>query len=162
MQFVFILFIYWRSNICKVQIGRGEESPLSLSITHTFSLCKSFDPLGSLWMELIGISPQCDNFNFFQFSSVAQSCPTLCDPVDYSMPGFPVLHYFPEFVQTHDHWVNDANQPSYHLSPSSPAPSLSQHQSLFQWVSSSHQVTQVLEFQLQDQSLQWIFRVDFL
>ena len=81
-----------------------------------------------------------------QFSSVAQSCPTLCDPIDCSMPGFPVHHQFPELTQTHVHQVGDAIQPSYPLSPpSSPALNLSHHQGLFQWVSSLHQVAKVLE-----------------
>ena len=84
-----------------------------------------------------------------QFSSVAQSCLTLCDPVNRSMPGLPVHHQLPEFTQTHVHWVSDAIQPSHpRSSPSPPAPSPSQHQSLFQWVNSSHQVAKVLEFQL--------------
>ena len=88
----------------------------------------------------------------FQFSSVAQSCPTLCDPMDCSMPGFPVHHQLPEPAQTHVHWVSDAIQPSHPLlSPSPPIFNLSQHQGLFQWVSSSHQVIKVLEFQLQHQ-----------
>ena len=101
--------------------------------------------------------------NSVQFSSVAQSCPTLCDPTDYSTPGLPVHHQLPEFTQTHVHWVSDAIQPSHPLSsPSPPAFRLSQHQSLFQWVSSSHQVVKVLEFQLQHQSFQRIFRIDFL
>ena len=91
------------------------------------------------------------NWYSVQFSSVAQSCPTLCDPMDYSMPaGLPVHHQLPEFVETHVHWVSDAIQPSHPLSsPSPPALNLSQHQGLFQWVSSSHQVAKVLEFQLQ-------------
>jgi len=68
-----------------------------------------------------------------QFSSVAQSCPTLCDPMNRSTPGLPVHHQFPEFTQTHLHRVSDAIQPSHPLSPPSPpAPSPSQHQSLFQ------------------------------
>ena len=93
--------------------------------------------------------------------SLAQSCPTLCDPVDCSTPGFPVLRYIPEFAQTHVHWVGDAVQPSHPLlSPSPPAFNLSQHQGLYQWVGSSHQVAKVLESQ--HQSFQWIFRVDFL
>ena len=93
--------------------------------------------------------------------SIAQSGPTLCDPTDCSMPGFPVLHYLPEFAQTHVHWVSDAIQPFHPLSPPSPpALNLSQHQGLFQWVGSSHQVAKVLELQLQHQSFQWIFRVD--
>ena len=96
-----------------------------------------------------------------QFSSVAQSCPTLCNPTDCSAPGFPVHHQLPEL--THVHWVGDAIKPSYpRLSPSPPAFNLSQNQGLFKWVSSSHQVTKVLEFQLQHQSFQWIFRTDFL
>ena len=78
--------------------------------------------------------------------SVAKSCLTLCDPTDCSTPGFPVLHYQPEFAQTHVHWVDDAIQPSHPLlPPSPPAFNLSQHPSLFQWVSSSHQVAKVLE-----------------
>ena len=82
--------------------------------------------------------------------SVAELCSTLCKPTDCSMPDFPVLHYLPEFAQTHVHWVNDAIQPSHPLSsPSPPAFNLSQHQGLFQWVSSLHQVAKVLEFQLQ-------------
>ena len=79
-----------------------------------------------------------------QFSSVAQLCPTLCNPLD-SMPGLPVHHQLPELAQTHVHWVGDAIQLSHPLlSLSPPAFNLSQHQGLFQWVSSSHQVTQVL------------------
>ena len=87
--------------------------------------------------------------------------PTLCDPKGYSMPGFPVHHQLPELAQTHVHWVNDVT-PHPLLSPSSPAFSLSQHQRIFQWVSSLHQVAKVLGFQLQRQSFQWIFRTDFL
>ena len=83
----------------------------------------------------------------FQFSSVAQSCPTLCDPMNCSTPGLPVQHQLPEFTQTHVHWVSDATQPSHPLlSPSPPAFNLSQHQGLFKWVSSSHQVAQSIEF----------------
>ena len=76
----------------------------------------------------------------YQFRSVAQSCLTLCDPMDCNMPGFPVLHQLPEFTQTHVHWVGDAVQLSHPLLSASPlAFNPSQHQSLFQWVSSSHQ-----------------------
>ena len=76
-----------------------------------------------------------------QFSSVAQLCPTLCDPMNRSMPGLPVHHQLPEFTQTHVHWVGDAIQPSHLLSsPSPPAPNPSQHQGLFQWVNSSVRV----------------------
>ena len=103
----------------------------------------------------------------FQFSPVAQLCPTL-RPHDHSTPVLPVHHQLPEFTQTHVHWVSDAIQPSHPLlSPSPPALNLSQHQGLFKWVSSLHQVAKVLEFQLQHQSFQWIlrtisFRIDWL
>ena len=84
-------------------------------------------------------------------------------PMDCSTLGFPALHYLPEFAQTHVHWDHDAIQPSHPLLPPSlPAHNLSQHQGLFRWVSSSHQVAKLLELQLQYQSFQWIFRVDFL
>ena len=95
----------------------------------------------------------------FNHSVVSAS---LCSPMNCSMPDFPVLHYLSEFVQTHAHWVSDAIQPSYSLSsPSPPALSLFWHQGLFQWVSSSQLVAKILELQLQHQSFQWIFRVDF-
>ena len=93
--------------------------------------------------------------------SVTKSCPALCDPIDCSTPGFPFLLYLPEFAKIHVQWVSNAFQPSHPLLPLSPlALSPSQHQGLFQWVTSSHQVAKVLE--LQHQFFQWIFRVDFL
>ena len=95
--------------------------------------------------------------------SLAQSCLTPCDPTDCSTPGFPVLHCLSEFAQTHVHWVGNAIQPSHPLlSPSPPAFNLSQHQHLFHWGSSLHQVAKPLELHLQHQSFQWIFKVDFL
>ena len=88
-------------------------------------------------------------------SSVAQSCPTLCDPMNRSTPGLPVHHKLLEFTQTHVHRVSDAIQPSHPLSsPSPPVPNPSQHQGLSQRVNSSHEVAKVLEFQLQHQSFQ--------
>ena len=79
-----------------------------------------------------------------QFSSVAQSCPTLCDPMNRSTPGLPVHHWLPEFTQTHVHRVGDAIQPSHPLSsPFPPTPNPSKHQSLFQWVNSSHEMAKV-------------------
>ena len=94
--------------------------------------------------------------NGYQFNSVA-------NPMDCSMPGLPVYHQLPEFTQTNIHQVSDAIQPSHPLSSPSPsALNLSQHQGLFKWVSSLHQVAKVLEFQLQNQSFQWTFRTDFL
>ena len=106
------------------------------------------------WLTLV------DNL---QFISVIQSCLTLCDHMDCSTPGLPVHHQLLEFTQTHVHWVSDAIQPSHPLLPPSPlAFNLSQQKSLFKWVSPSHQVAKVLEFQLQHQSFQWIFRTDFI
>ena len=98
-----------------------------------------------------------------QPSSVTQSCWTLCDPMNRSTTGLPVHHQLLEFTQTHVHWISDAIQPSHSLSSRSPPTfRLSQHQDLFKWVSSSHQVAKELEFQLQHQLFQWIFRTDFL
>ena len=98
-----------------------------------------------------------------QCSSVIQSCLTLCDPMDCSMPGLAVHHQLPEFTQTHVHWVGNAIQPSHPLSsPSATTFNVSNHQGLFKWVSSSHQVAKVLEFQLQHQSFQWTLRTDLI
>ena len=119
----------------------------------------SYKPLGcihSLWGILWALR------KVSLVSSVAQSCLTLCDPTDCNTPSFPDHHQLLELTQTHVHRVGDAIQPSHPLSsPSPPAFNLSQHQGLFQWVSSSHQVASVLEFQLQHQSFQWIFSTDF-
>ena len=132
----------------------------------TYSICHCFS---SVWfiqiyksfclsaLTFTSFSP------FSQFSSVAQSCLTLWDPMDCSTPGFPVHHQLPEPTQTHVHRMGDAIQPSHHLSsPSPPAFNLSQHQGLFKGFSSLYQVAKVLEFQLQHQYCQWIFRTDFL
>ena len=98
-----------------------------------------------------------------QLSLVAQSCPTLCDPMNCTTPGLPVHHQLPEYTQTHVHYVGDDIQPSNPLlSPSPLAPNPSQHQSLFQWVNSLHDVGKVLEFQLQHQSFQRNPRADLL
>ena len=98
-----------------------------------------------------------------QFISVTQSCLTLCDPMDCSTPGLPVHHRVLELAQSHVHRVSDVVQPSHPLSyPSPPIFNLSQHQGLFKWVSSLHQMAKVWEFQLQRQSFQWILRTDFL
>ena len=98
--------------------------------------------------------------------SVTELYLTLCDPMDYCTPGFPVLHYLLAFAQNHLHWVDDVIQSSLPLSPLSPPASgvlhLSQHQGNFQSVGSSHQVVKVLELQFQHQSFQWIFRGDLL
>ena len=106
---------------------------------------RSSDPTRD-WHRLVC---ECPGRPSVQFSSVTQLCLTLCDPMNCSMPGLPVHHQFLEFTQTHVHQVGDAIQPSHPLSsPFPPAPNPSQHQSLFQWVNSSHEVAKVLEFQL--------------
>ena len=99
-----------------------------------------------------------------QFSSLqVLSHVWLCDPMDCSTPGLSVHHQLLEFTQTHVHWVGEAIQPSHSLSsPSPPAFNLSQHQGVFKWVRSLHQVAEVLEFQLQHQFFQWTFRADLL
>ena len=100
---------------------------------------------------------------FVQFSSVTQSSPTLCDPMNRSTPSLPVHHHLQEFTQTHIHRVHDAIHPSHpRSSPSPPAPNPSQHQSLLQWVNSSHEVAKVLELQLQHHSFQRNPRVNLL
>ena len=101
--------------------------------------------------------------NISSVSSVTQSCPTLCNPMNRSTPDLPVHHQLLDFTQTHAHRVSDAIQPSHPLlPPSPPAPNPSQHQGLFQWVNSSHEVAKVLEFQLQHQSFQRTPRTDLL
>ena len=101
----------------------------------------------------------------YTLSSVrsAQSCPTLCDPMNRSTPGLPVHHHLPEFTHTHAHRVRDVIQPSHPgSSPSPPAPNPFQHQSLFQWVNTSYEMSKVLEFQLKHHSLQRNPRADLL
>ena len=145
----------------------------SLFLLLYFSLCESFHftdyPMHSIiFLETELHFQPCDptcrlKKHSLQFSSVAQSCPTLCDPMNHSTPGLPVHHQLPEFTQTHVHRVGDALQPSHPLSsPSPPAPNPSQNQGLFQWVGSSHHMTKVLEFELQHQSFQWTPRTDLL
>ena len=116
-----------------------------------------FEKLWYLYSDLVSNSVhwaiKVDSLNYsvlyIQFSLVVQLYPTLCDPMDCSTLGLPVHHQLPEFTQTHVHWVGDAIQPSHPLSsPSPPAPNPSQHQGVFQWVNSSHEVAKVLEFQL--------------
>ena len=94
--------------------------------------------------------------------SVPKSCTTPCDPMDCSMPSFPVLHHLLELTQTHVHWVGDAIQPSHPVVPFSSFLQSFPVSGLFQWISSLHQVAKVSEPQLWHQSFEWIFRVDFL
>ena len=128
------------NSICK-------NTYTSMSIAALYPIAKTWKqyefPLADEWIKMWNrYAMECS----VQFNSVAQSCPTLCDPMNRSMPGLPVCHQLPEFTQTH---VSDAIQPSHPLSsPFPPAFNLSQHQSLFQWVNSSHEVAKVLQFQL--------------
>ena len=102
-------------------------------------------------------------FSSVHFSSVAQSCPTLCDPMNHKHAKPPCPSPTPRVHPNSWHWVSDDIQPSHPLaSPSPPALNLSQHQGIFKWVSSSHQVAKVLDFQLQHQSFQWTPRTDLL
>ena len=102
-----------------------------------------FNKLGN--SNLSPNSNQSPNNGYFQFSLVAQSCPTLCDHTDRSTPGLSVHHQLLEFTQTHVYWVSDAIQPSHPLSSPSPLSfNLSQHQVLFKWISCSHQVAKVV------------------
>ena len=121
---------------------------------------------GSLQMVSLKITLQYGGSYERVNSSVQVSHSVMSDSLqlyDCSTPGFPVHHQHPKFTPTHIHWVGDAIQPSHPLSsPSPPVFNLSQHQGLFKWVSSLHQMAKVLEFQLQHQSFQWIFRTDFL
>ena len=111
----------------------------------------------------ISVKPS-TKLHIFRCWLIAQSCLTLCSPINYSTPGFPLLHHVPELAEAHVHWVSNTIQPSHPpLSlPSLPAFNVSQYHNLFQWVSSSHQMAKVLKFQLQHQSFQWLFSVDFL
>ena len=120
----------------------GRNNALSVSLTCLKSLSK--------WKKI-------------QFSSITQSCPTLCNPMDCSTPGFPVHHHLLELAQTHVHPVGNAIQPFHPLSsPSPPAFNLSQHLGLFRWVISLHEEARVLDFHIHHQPFQWIFRTDFL
>ena len=124
-------------------INQNLEAGTLKCVSQLYHELQSLACLTLKWTELLNWFPS------VQFSSVAQSCLTLCDPMNRSMPGLPVHHQLPEFTQTHVHRVGDAIQPSHPLSSSSPpAPNPSQHQSLFQWVNSSHEVAKVLGFQL--------------
>ena len=145
-----------QKEIMEFTIALVNESHQSGGKNLHLALC-SWEVLGSAHKSLSG-----NTIHSVQFSSVAQSSPTLWDPIDCSTPGLPVHHQLLEFTQTHVHWVGDAIQPSHPLSSPSPAFNLSQHQDLFQWVSSSHQVAKALELQLQHQSFQRILRTSFL
>ena len=145
----FLVFLWSLNTVlhsgCIIYIPTNSANLFSRS-SPAFIVCRLFDDGHFDWCEVISHFSFALHFSnkercwasfhvFIQFSSVAQSCPTLCNPLNWSMPGLPVHHQLPEFTQTHVHRVGDAIQPSHPLSsPSSPAPNPAQHQSLFQWV----------------------------
>ena len=145
---------HWATR--KAYLGLCWELRLSLFLNNFFVLeYNCFTLLFLLYNEV--------NWLYVYFSSVAQLCLTLCNPMNCSMPDLSVHHQLLEFTQTHVHCVGDAIQPPHSLlSPSPPVVNLSQHQGLFQSVSFSHKVAKVLEFQFQYQSLQWTPRTNLL
>ena len=156
----------WCHSAISSSVVPFSSCPQSLPASESFPMSQLFT-WGS---QSIGVSAltsflpkKSQQDSWVQFSSVAQSCPIPCDPMNCTTSGLPVHHQLPEFTQTHVHRVDDAIQPSHPLSsPSPPAPNPSQHQGLFRWVNSSHEVGKVLEFQLQHQSFQWTPRTDLL
>ena len=155
------IYIFWYKRKTKIVIfypltGTVTEFYVWLLHESYISLCDRLVISDGIYFLLL---------NGFSQSSSVQSLShvPLCDPMNRSMPGLPVHHQLPEFTQTHAHRVSDAIQPSHPLlSPSPPAPNPCQHEGLLQWVSSSHEMAKVLEFQLQHQSLQWTPRTDLL
>ena len=151
------------SDCKKGMIGKGanEFRLLTYKMLSKWRLVVAF--VISLCIEII-LQYRVLSSKTFQFSSVQSlSHVRLCNPMDCNTPGFPVHRQLLDLAQIHVHWFGDAIQPPHPLSsPSPPAFTLSQHQGLCQWVSSSHQVAKVLELLLQQQSFQWIFKVDFL
>ena len=149
----------WRATVHRVarvghDLALNQESVQNLEDNIPFYPYTLFFNIQNTTLFFSHFTPGFCTLNYcVQFSSVAQSCPNLCDPMNYSTPGLPVQHQLPEFTQTHVHRVSDAIQSSHTLSsPSPPAPNLSQYQGLFQQVNSLHQVAKVSEFQPQHQS----------
>ena len=142
----------------KLDLEKAEEPEIKLP-TFTGSLKKQESSRKTSTSALLTKPKPLTVFISVQFS---QSCLTLCNPMNHSTPGLPAYIQLPESTQTHVHCVGDAIQPSHPLLSPSPALNLSQHQGLFKWVSSPHQVAKVLEFQLQQQSLQWTPRTNVL
>ena len=149
---IFLIKIWGTSLFRRAGVGG-----FTLFNTYTYQGWASNFANTSFSLLLTTTLPNMMSYPYFQLSTVIQSCPTLCDPMNHSLPGFPIIHQLPESIQTHVHWVGDAIQPSHPLlSPSPPALNLSQHQGPFKWVA------KVLEFQLQHQSFQWTPRTDLL
>ena len=143
---LFFNLLMWYNSAIDLQILK---TPCILGINPIWSECMTF--LIYCWIQIASILIR--NFGSMFINdccSVTQLCPTFCDTIDWSTPGYPVLHYLLEYAQIHVHWISDAIQPSnLLLSPSPLAFNLSQHQGLFHWVDFSCQVAKVLEIQLQ-------------
>ena len=151
--FSFLTFIH--KSFCAFFVVEAAFLPVLSTVmglncsTHLFETYTYFNKIHKISIKSTPLSNFYLLFSLVQFSSVAQSCLTLWDRMNCSTPGLPVHHQLREFTQIHIHQVGDAIQPSHPLSSPSPlAPNPSQHQSLFQWVNSSHEVAKVLEFQL--------------
>ena len=147
------------SPLYNLTLPHPTPTPSSLLPPQSHSFRVTWDAISQTWSSKYSHQIK---YNSQFFSSVLFSCSVVSNSMDLigcSMPGLPVHHQLLELTQTHVHWVSDAIQPSH---PLSPAFNLSQHQGIFKWVSSSHQVARVFEFQLQHQSFQRIFRTDFL
>ena len=160
------VYKYLFENLLSIHLGLYPEVKLlDHMVSSIYNFLRNYQTVFCSSCTILHAFPQFSTSlsTLVQFSSVAQLCPTLCDPMNLSTPGLPVHHQLLESTQTYVYWVSDAIQPSYPLlSPSPPALNLSQQQGLFKWVSSLHQVAKVLEFQLQHQSFQWTPRTDLL
>ena len=144
-------------TVTKQHASQLRTNPILIISHFTFSPNKII----FLVKNIINVVPPIEKDKLYYWCSVAKLCSTVYSPMNCSTTGFPVLHHLLELAQTHVHWVNDAIQSSS-VDPFSSCHNLFQHQGLFQWVNSFHQVVKVLELQLQHHSFQWIFKVDFL
>ena len=157
MLIVYLLIQGW-SNKWWMELAHelGSRSPNSTKSTVTKNC---WPGLGRAGREQVCLVKNCQPIVVVQLLSGVQ----LCEPMNCCMPGLSVPQYFPEFAEVNVHWIGDAIQPSHPLLPSSPFTfSHSQHQGLFQWVDSLHQVAKILELQFQHQFFQWVLRIDFL
>ena len=157
----------WMINQERLQLHIAGTIATKQELAYPFLLYSMASTFPTYWcnfgLDTLLVQSYLSSVQFSSVQSVAQSCVTLCNPMNRSTPGLPVHHQLPESTQTHVHWVIDVIQPSHPLSsPSPPALNPFQHQGLFKWVSSSHQVAKELEFQLQHQSFQWTPRTDLL
>ena len=163
MEFQLSYFKYYKMMLWKCCIQYVSKFGKLSSDHRTGKGQFSFQSQRKAMPKNLQTTAQLNSSHILASSVQSQSCLTLCDSMNHSTPGLPVHHQLPKITQIHVHQVGDAIQPSHPLSsPSPPASNPSQHQGLFQWVNSSHEVAKVLEFQLQHQSFQWTPRTDLL